>query len=314
MAAGHTGSGATWHRLGGVLPVFQTPFEDDESIDFDTLDGELDWLFEHGADGCMMALVSEVLRLSTDEREELAAHVCRAAGGRRPVVVSAGAESSHTAVRLARHAERHGARAVMAIPPVSTALSDDELLRYYRRIFEAVGLPVIVQDAGGYLGKPMSIAVQLRILDEFGEWVYFKSEVPPIGPRLSALRESTGGLARVFEGSGGIALVESYRRGIVWTMPGADIVDAILVLWKALKAGDDRLAYQLSLPVASLVAMPTSLDAYLAVEKYLLVKRGIFKNTIVRGPVAYRLDDEARREVDRLFELLAAALDSDIWS
>ena len=50
----------------GVLPVFQTPFHTDESIDFATLDREIDWLFENGANGIVMAMVSETLRLSTD--------------------------------------------------------------------------------------------------------------------------------------------------------------------------------------------------------------------------------------------------------
>jgi 4-hydroxy-tetrahydrodipicolinate synthase len=54
--------------------------------------------------------------------------------------------------------------------------------------------------------------------------------------------------------------------------------------------------------------MQPSLDAFLAVEKHLLVRRGIFKNTLVRGPVGYILDDETRREVDRLFDLLQFAI------
>jgi 4-hydroxy-tetrahydrodipicolinate synthase len=62
--------------LSGVLPVFQTPFHDDESIDFDTLAGEIDWLYDQGANGLVMAMVSEVLRLSTDEREQVAVFVC----------------------------------------------------------------------------------------------------------------------------------------------------------------------------------------------------------------------------------------------
>jgi 4-hydroxy-tetrahydrodipicolinate synthase len=294
--------------LAGVLPVFQTPFRDDEAIDFETLDSEIDWLFGQGASGCVMAMVSEVLRLATDEREALAAHVCRSAGRRGPVVISVGAESIHTAVRLSRHAEANGAAAVMAIPPLSVALGDEELLGYYRKIFDAVAIPIVVQDASGYVGRPMSIELQARILDEFGGHVYFKPEATPIGPRLTALREATAGRARVFEGSGGIALVDSYRRGIVGTMPGAEIVDAIVALWKALETGDERLAYELSLPISSLVALQTSLDAFLAIEKYLLVKRGIFKNAIVRGPVGYALDDETRREVDRLFDLLMELL------
>ena len=198
----------------------------------------------------------------------------------------------------------------MAIPPVSVALADDELLRYYERIFRACYLPVIVQDASGYVGRPMSIALQARILEMYGARVLFKPEATPIGPRLSALRDATGGSARIFEGSGGIALVDSYRRGIIGTMPGADLVEGIVALWKALEQGDDQRAYALSLPISSLVSLQTSLDGFLAIEKYLLVKRGVFRNTLIRGPVGYVLDDETRREVDRLFELLMHAIKS----
>src|SRR5690606_13268330 len=107
----------------------------------------------------------------------------------------------------------------------------------------------------------------------------FKPEATPIGPKLSALRDATSGKARVFEGTGGIALVDSYRRGIVGTMPGADLISGIVALWKALEAGDERRIYELSLPISSIVAIQNSLDAFLAVEKYLLVKQGVFRNT-----------------------------------
>jgi dihydrodipicolinate synthase/N-acetylneuraminate lyase len=294
--------------LQGVFPVFQTPFHDDESIDFDTLDAEIDWIFQCEADGLVMAMVSEVLRLSTEEREQLAAHVCESASNRGPVVISTGAESGHTAERLTRHAADVGASAVMAIPPVSITLGEDELLRYYERIIRATEIPVIVQDASGYVGRPMSIELQANILREFGSRVKFKPEAVPLGPRLSELRDATAGQAEVFEGSGGIALVDSYRRGVVGTMPGGDVVDAIVALWNALETGDNERAYRISLPLSSLIAVQTNLDAFLAVEKHLLVKRGIFKNTNTRGPVGFRLDDETRNEVDRLFDLLMAVV------
>jgi 4-hydroxy-tetrahydrodipicolinate synthase len=93
-------------------------------------------------------------------------------------------------------------------------------------------------------------------------------------------------------------------------MPGADVIDAIVALWRALEAGDDDAANRIWLPLAALVSLQHSLDAFLAVEKYLLCKQGVFVNTIVRGPVGYQLDDATRREVDRLFELLTAAVGS----
>ena len=294
----------TTPKLSGVLPVFQTPYHDDESIDFDTLQSEIEWLFDRGADGIVMAMVSEILRLSTDERQSLAEAACRFTGSRGSTVISVGAESTHTAERLARHAADCGATALMAIPPVSIGVGEEEQLRYYERLLRAVSIPLIVQDASGYVGKPMSIALQARMWREFHPRVLFKPEAVPIGQRLSELRDATNGQAAVFEGSGGIALLDSFRRGIVGTMPGADLIDALIALWQALVAGDEDRAYAISLPLSALVALQTGLDGFLAIEKYLLHKQGIFRNALIRGPVAFRLDDETRQEVDRLFERL----------
>src|SRR5437870_498871 len=124
----------------GVLPVFQTPFHEDESLDFETLAREIDWLFENGANGIVMAMVSETLRLSSEERDELAAAACKLARERGPVIISVGAESSRVACRHAQAAHSSGATALMAIPPVATGLGDAALLDYYERLLAATPL------------------------------------------------------------------------------------------------------------------------------------------------------------------------------
>lgn len=297
------------HSLVGVLPVFQTPYRADESMDFETLAREIEWLFEKGADGIVMAMVSEVLRLSSEERDHLAKQACHLAKGKGVSVISVGAESSHTAERHARHAEACGADAVMAIPPVSIGVDESELSNYYRRLLEVISIPVIVQDASGYVGRPMSISFQARLLDEFGpERVMFKPEASPIGPRLSALRDATDGRACVFEGTGGIALIDSFQRGITGTMPGADLITAIVPLWQALQRGDMEIAASIHEPLAALISLQTSLDGFLAVEKHLLIRQGIFRNEIIRGPRGFVLDEETRSEVDRLFDRLTDAV------
>lgn len=296
----------------GVLPVFQTPYHDDESIDFATLKKEIDWLLANGCDGIVMAMVSETLRLSGDERKALAQAACEIGGSRGAVVISVSAESSCVAEAFAQHAESVGADAVMAIPPLAVAVGEDELRSYFERMLKSVSIPVIVQDASNYVGRPMSIEMQAGLLEAYGERVMFKPEASPIGPRLSALRDATHGQAKVFDGSGGIALVDSFRRGITGTMPGADVVDAVVALWHALKAGDEAAIERISLPLTALITLQTSLDEFLAVEKYLLVKRGIFKGALVRGPVGYVLDEETRCEVDRLFMMLQKAINANL--
>ncbi len=291
-------------RLRGCYPVFQTPFNDDLSIDAGTLAAEIDWMYAQGVHGIVMAMVSETLRLDSTERQELAELAVRLSNGRGGVVISAGAESTPLAVRYAQHAQSIGADAVMVIPPVATGASPDELFAYYSAIIEAVSIPVIVQDASGYVGKPMGIDLQAKLLHQYGQQVMYKPEATPIGPKLSELRDATNGQARVFEGTGGIAMVDSYRRGIIGTMPGAEVCWATTALWNALEAGDWKTVNAINGPLANLISLQTSLDAFLAVEKHLLVKQGVFRNTLVRGPVGYRLDDETRQEVDRLFDLL----------
>lgn len=297
--------------LQGVLPVLHTPFTEAGAIDYDCLNREIDWAFEVGADGVVIAMVSEILRLGYHRRKELAAHVCEAVQGRGFSVISVGAESYGEAIEFAQHAQSLGASAVMAIPPVATVLGSAATRDYFATIADSISIPLVVQDASSYVGAAIDVSVYLGLLERFGsERIFFKPEASPLGPNLSKLRDASQGKARIFEGSGGINLVDCYRRGIVGTMPGVDLLDGIIELWKALQAGDENRIYQLSLPICAMVALQlqAGLDGFLAIEKYLLKRRGLFANTIQVQPVAWKLDPETTSEVDRLFSLLQSAL------
>ena len=289
----------------GVLPVLATPFDDADELDLYSLAEYIDFVVGQLVDGVVLGMVSEVLRLSSEERDALVVATCAAVDGRISVTTSVGAESVHTAVRHAKHAQHAGADALMAIPPMGTACDDAELYRYYAAIIESVEIPVVVQDASGYLGRPLTIELQARLFSTYGDRALFKPEAQPIGPRLSQLLEATGGAAKVYEGTGGLALVDSYRRGIVGTMPGPDVSWALVALWNALVAGDDERVEEIQAPLCAIISVQNSLDSFVAVQKHLLHRQGVIAGTQSRGPVGYRLDPTAEREVDRLFERLA---------
>jgi len=295
----------------GVLPVLHVPLSADESIDSSALRREIDWSFTLGVDGVCSAMVSEVLRLTERERGALVEAMVDGAGGRGAVIASVGAESTRQAVLLARDARRSGCDAVMAVPPIATALPPAALRDYYGRIAESVDRPLIVQDASGYVGQSMTVEFLVGLLEAYGpEKVLFKPEAPPVGPRLSQLRDRTEGRARIFEGSGGIFLIDSFRRGVTGTMPGVDLLDGIVALWRALRAGDEEVAYRLALPIGAIVAMEmqAGLDGFLAIEKHILVRRGIFTSDRRRRPYAWSLDPETTAEIDRLLQRLDMAL------
>lgn len=295
------------------MPIVHTPFTEDDQIDWLALRREIDWAYRMGAAGLGTGMVSEILRLTYDERQKLTEQIVEFSAGRGAVFAAVGAESGKQALSYALHAEKSGCDAVMAAPPLTTGLSVAAHLDYYRELAEGVSVPLIVQDASGYVGRAIPLEVYVQLFDRYGETkILFKPEAAPIGPSLSALRDATGGRARIYEGSGGILLVDSYRRGIAGTMPGMDLLDGIVALWDALERGDDENAYALSFPISAIVTLQlqAGLDGFLAIEKYLLVKRGLWESERRRTPHGWTLDEETAREVDRLFTLFQRALES----
>jgi 2-keto-3-deoxy-L-arabinonate dehydratase len=299
------------HAIAGVLPIVHTPFTNDDQIDVESLERQIEWACSVGTDGFCTGMVSELLRLTSRERLELNRRIAELNAGRKVVVAGVGAESTKQAVEYAQSAADAGCHAVMAIPPISSALPHHQLLDYFAALAQATPLPVIVQDASSYVGQVIPLSVHAELLDQFGpEKILFKPEASPIGPNLSALRDATQGRARIFEGSGGVCLVDSYRRGIAGTMPGMEFLPAIIALWKALQRGDEPTIYRLYFPICALVALQlqAGLDGFLAVEKYLLHQRGLFATDRRRRPYRWDMDEETRQELERLLACLEEAL------
>ncbi|WP_010585628.1 dihydrodipicolinate synthase family protein [Schlesneria paludicola] len=297
----------------GVLPIAHTPFLDDDSIDVTSLARQLDWAFAAGADGFATGMVSELIRLTFEERTALTKTLAELAHGRGTFVAGVGAESTRQAIQYAQIAEKAGADGVMATPPMTTRAPAAAVRDYFVALAESISIPVIVQDASGYVGQPIPLDVSVGLLKRFGrDKILFKPEASPIGPNLSALRDATGGEARIFDGSGGVCLVDCYRRGIDGTMPGMEFLTGIVALWKALERKDDAAIYRLYFPICALVSLQlqAGLDGFLAVEKYVLHKRGLFTTDRRRPPYAYSLDNETRAELDRLLKCLDDVVNS----
>jgi len=289
----------------GVYSVVQTPLDENSNIDQAIFKREIDWLIECGVKGLVLAMVSEVMRFSADERRLQWQSALKIINKRVPLIVSVGAESTAIAISLAKSAQADGATALMATPPAIFPATSDEIYTYYSEIIEAVKIPLIVQDASNYMGQPLDLELYGNLIEKYGtERVQFKPEAKPVKERAAALQEIAHGQARIFEGQSGIDLLDTHPLGLVGTMPGGEIPWAIIKLWNALESNDLELAKSIHNLVSQLVAFQQNIDGYVAVEKYLLVKQGIFESVRQRGPVRTILSSEVKIEIDQIFEKL----------
>jgi 4-hydroxy-tetrahydrodipicolinate synthase len=286
----------------GVYSVIQTPLDEHENIDNAIFEREINWLIQCGVKGLVLAMVSEVMRFSAEERRIQWQSVLKIIDRRVPLIVSVGGESTAIAVRLAKLAEADGATALMATPPSNFPATSEEIFKYYSAILAATKIPLIVQDASNYMGQPLDLELYGRLIDQYGtDRVQFKPEAKPVKDRAIALQKIAGGRAKIYEGQSGLELMETHPVGLAGTMPGGEIPWALVKLWNCLEANDLEKARKIHGVIAELVGYQKTIDAYVAVEKYLLVKQGIFTSARQRGPVNIILSDEVKKEIDKVF-------------
>lgn len=295
----------------GVYCVVQTPLDEKDNIDNDVLKREIDWLITCGVKGLVLAMVSEVMRFTAEERRGQWQSVLKIINKRVPLIVSVGGESTAIATALARSAEADGATALMATPPASFPATSSEIYTYYSAIIESVKIPLIVQDASNYMGQPLDLQLYGDLIKKYGtDRVQFKPEAKPVKERAAALQEIANGKAKIFEGQSGIDLLDTHPLGLMGTMPGGEIPWAIIKLWDCLEANDLELAQSIHNLVSQLVAFQQNIDGYVAVEKYLLVKQGIFDSARQRGPVRTILSSQVKSDIDKIFDKLVKVVNN----
>lgn len=289
--------------LRGVLPMLATPFDPDGRVHADGLTRLVDHVLNSGADGlAAFGLASETYALSDSERRELAEAILARVAGRRPVLITVTTESTALAVDFARHAQRSGATALMLAPPRVTRAGPAALARHYGAVAAAVDVPIMVQDAPGYIGVGLGAGLIARIVRAHPNVRYVKIETLPAAPAIAELRAEMGDAVTIFSGNGGLYLMNTLRGGAVGTIPGCDIPEPFVAIYRAHAAGDATGAealFRRILPL--LVYQNQSLDLYIACTKAVLAHRGLIAHPGLRPP-GLILDSRSVADVIGLYE------------
>ncbi len=298
--------------LNGVVAIPQTPFDEHDRVDLDSLARGVADRLAAGVDGLLYPVVaSEVGQLTAEERRTTTRAVLEAAAGRVPVIVGASADDPRDVRAHAAFGLEHGAAGVLVQAPIGLLRDEAATLGFFRAVCEApIGL-LMIQDLD-WGGPGLPIPTIVRLFDEIEPFRAIKVETVPAGTKYSAILAATDGRLTVAAGWAVPYLIEALDRGIHVVTPGGlhwPIVEVV----RRYRAGDRagaRALFDRLLPI--LGWQNQHIDISNQFLKLLAVRQGIFAGASLRRP-GIPFDQAHRRIADELIEAALVLHDEIGW-
>ena len=132
-------------KFKGVMPALVSPLDANEKINVPVLNQLITDLLAKGADGFYLCgATGEGIAIDPEQRMVLAEEAIKTVGGRKPCIVQVASGNFEDAIRLAKHAEKVGAAAISATPPLFFSYDKDDVYNYYKKLADAVSIPMMI--------------------------------------------------------------------------------------------------------------------------------------------------------------------------
>lgn len=137
----------------GSVVAIVTPFNQDGSIDFDSLEQLVEWHIESGTNGILpCGTTGESPTLSHEEHDLVVDSVIKFVNKRIPVLAGAGSNSTAEALRLTKHAEDVGASGALVITPYYNKPTQAGLTAHFTKIASETNIPIVIYNVPGRTG------------------------------------------------------------------------------------------------------------------------------------------------------------------
>lgn len=150
----------------GLYVPLVTPFNADESINFDSYKKVIDYVIEGGMDGVLIGgTTGEYHMMTLEERKELIKKGCEIVAGRVPIVAGTGMNTAKDTIAFTNYAADCGAAYALVLPPYYHQTTEEGIYEFFKEVGENSKIGIIVYHTPGGTNVEMSPDLCRRIAE-----------------------------------------------------------------------------------------------------------------------------------------------------
>ena len=152
-----------------------TPFNENGSVDYDTLMKLVDYQLQNGTDFlCVLGTTAETPTLTADEKQKIKKLVIERVNGRIPILLGVSSNCTQNVIDTVTNDDMSGVDALLVAVPYYNKPSQEGIYQHYKAIANATKLPIVLYNVPGRTGVNMTAATTLRLAREFDNIVAIK--------------------------------------------------------------------------------------------------------------------------------------------
>lgn len=161
--------------LKGLGVALVTPFNNDESVDYEALKRMVNHIIEGRADYIVvLGTTAETPTLQEDEKIIIREIVKETCNGRLPLILGLGGNCTHHIVKELKETNLNGFSAILSVTPYYNRPSQEGLFQHYSKLAENSPLPLVLYNVPTRTGVNLSAETTLRLSENFDNIIAIK--------------------------------------------------------------------------------------------------------------------------------------------
>ena len=159
----------------GLGIALVTPFNDDFSIDYESLQNIIEYQLSNGADFlCILATTGETPCLSEEEHYQVKQFIVKQVAGRVPLLMGCGGNNTAAVVKMCKEYDMSGIDGLLSVCPYYNKPSQEGLYQHFKAIAGATKLPVVLYNVPGRTGVNFKPETTCRLANDCDNIVAIK--------------------------------------------------------------------------------------------------------------------------------------------